>query len=1232
MNCSLIYRLLAAVAVLTFMGQATPASPQLPAGCADVLAKTLAPGQAGYRALRLKDKAELVWVPGGEFKSGSMFGAYVELRFVADRKVDGFWLDEFEVTNRQYAGFCRQTGHATPALWRGAQSLRGRENQPVSGVSRDDAMRYAAWVGGRLPTEVEWEYAARGPKGLRYPWGEEFEPQNAIWCGSRPLTLTGPVGSIAANASWCGAMDLAGNVYEWVSGGFHGYEGTGGLEAKEGRAFDVLRGGSFYTMAECLKGSYRHLVRPGTVRADFGFRVAMDPARDHRPQAVATHPLIAERPATKRTPLRPLTMRRRRTPTGAGDRDWPLGRHDLQFSGMSPLKGKMVEPPKLRWEVTYGTSRQGTIPKSWSLVTDLDGDGKNELLWMPDDRLRCNGVDGQRRWTSDASAVDWVADVDEDGQVDLFCGGKIVSAFDGKVLWTPPELKGGIGQYFVGKFIPGLRGLQIAGASEGPDQSNWAHVLTFENGIASGKLLWEHLMHPPSLAHIRGTVGQLDGRWVVMCTPQGRIVIRDIATGDEVFRTEWLSGREMTRNYGLHYIADLDGDGQNEILLLDDFIPQLVAFKPRRKDKPMVWQHWIGWPGGTGKFYMQVATNSLARLTPIAPLEAVVSVHNLKVPGWALYGYDAVTGKINWQHPGLYLCAIEDLDSDGVMEIISERHPGPLKADFPGVEIGRVVGAGARRRYEKLWYRAGARLERNERELRRLDRGGYGLDEYLLFMADVDGDGKREFLVGVDEDSDLATDKIIAVGWGRAKVVEKAAWAVADGTSLRVIAWGDLRPELGPELLLGDSSGQVQVLSPKNECLHVFQRSAPEHPAGIGNISIADLDGDGKNELLGEIESGHVAAFKLPPEPDGSLVEMWRFRGRAVWNIYGSVHAVDTDGDDKKEVLLETGSTGGTGTLTLLNYDGSVRWCVAIPGTAVSATTHHAKVPAFGEFSGDNVLDVAVSRALLRDYTGGGGDMMALDGRTGATLWMADTGVYYSNVLNPFRAVPVWDYNHDGYDDIMGVVADEVYTLDGRDGSMLQLPADLTCKFNELKPGCSWTAWGSVVVADSGLDGEPDTVISTANIGVQGAWDLQTRKPLWINDPGSGYWGELPAMGDIDGDGRLEILIADSKFQYCIRDARTGKVRWDSKELGLPATCPTGVSCDIDGDGRTDFIQAWGGWLWALGCDEHGQPRVKWKVYTSLQCPPHPLIADFDNDGEAEIIIPGNPLRVYKSL
>src|SRR5690606_681110 len=113
-----------------------------------------------------------------------------------------FWIDQLEVTNQAYGS--------------GSQAFGYRDNYPREMVTWYDAQAYCEERGGRLPTEAEWEYAARGPDGLLYPWGNEFLPENAIYvdnAGGR----TQAVGQRPAGASWVGALDLAGNIREWTS-------------------------------------------------------------------------------------------------------------------------------------------------------------------------------------------------------------------------------------------------------------------------------------------------------------------------------------------------------------------------------------------------------------------------------------------------------------------------------------------------------------------------------------------------------------------------------------------------------------------------------------------------------------------------------------------------------------------------------------------------------------------------------------------------------------------------------------------------------------------------------------------------------------------------------------------------------------------------------------------------------------------------------------------------------
>ena len=163
-----------------------------------------------------KDGSEMVLIPGGTFEMGDHFyeGGANE-RPVHTVTLDEFYMDVTEVTNAQYRVFMQQTGHRQPSHW--TSSTYNQPDQPVVGVYWHDAMVYATWAGKRLPTEAEWEYAARGGLvGKRYPWGDEITHDDANYLGiggKDKWSNAAPVGSFEANGY--GLYDMAGNVWEW---------------------------------------------------------------------------------------------------------------------------------------------------------------------------------------------------------------------------------------------------------------------------------------------------------------------------------------------------------------------------------------------------------------------------------------------------------------------------------------------------------------------------------------------------------------------------------------------------------------------------------------------------------------------------------------------------------------------------------------------------------------------------------------------------------------------------------------------------------------------------------------------------------------------------------------------------------------------------------------------------------------------------------------------------------
>jgi formylglycine-generating enzyme required for sulfatase activity len=186
----------------------------------------------------------MVLIPAGSFTMGTDTPTPSQIANPPHTvEVDAFLLDKYEVTNGQYAEFVAATGYHAPSSWPNGKMPPEDTSRPVVNVSWDDAKAYAAWAGKRLPTEKEWEYAARGQDSYQYPWGNEWSPRAVSSGRSKPA----PVGTYADGNSPFGISDMASNVSEWVEDTLDPYPGSAFKENKEYRVF---RGGNFTTASE----------------------------------------------------------------------------------------------------------------------------------------------------------------------------------------------------------------------------------------------------------------------------------------------------------------------------------------------------------------------------------------------------------------------------------------------------------------------------------------------------------------------------------------------------------------------------------------------------------------------------------------------------------------------------------------------------------------------------------------------------------------------------------------------------------------------------------------------------------------------------------------------------------------------------------------------------------------------------------------------------------------------
>ncbi len=260
------------------------------------------------------DEAVLVYVPEGEFLMGSeVDDAWNDERPQRLVYLDTFWIYQNPVANAQFAAFVDASGHQTSAeeigwgwAWDGANwvqtggaywrapegphsDIADRDDHPVVQMSWHDAAAYCQWAGGRLPTEAEWEKAARGTDGRRFPWGDDpVTGDRANFCDANcPMDWadqtrddgygrTSPVGSYPAGASPYGALDMAGNVWEWVADWYAAdYYSRAPAENPTGPASGeshVLRGGSWSSFDGNLRTSNRGWYCPGCWYFINGFR------------------------------------------------------------------------------------------------------------------------------------------------------------------------------------------------------------------------------------------------------------------------------------------------------------------------------------------------------------------------------------------------------------------------------------------------------------------------------------------------------------------------------------------------------------------------------------------------------------------------------------------------------------------------------------------------------------------------------------------------------------------------------------------------------------------------------------------------------------------------------------------------------------------------------------------------------------------------------------------------
>ena len=210
---------------------------------------------------------EWITIPAGNFLMGE--GADQHSLFLPDYRIA-----KYPVTNAQYEVFVEATGYHAPKHWKDGQMPAGKEDHPVVHVSWHDAQAFCKWAKVKLPSEAEWEKAARGPNGRIYPWGDDKPDETR--CNFANIGITMPVNHYPDGVSYYGCFDMVGNAWEWTNSLYmsYPYDATDGREDLQTNGRRAWRGGAFVLFDQIVRCAIRSFDNPNDHSNTLGLRVA----------------------------------------------------------------------------------------------------------------------------------------------------------------------------------------------------------------------------------------------------------------------------------------------------------------------------------------------------------------------------------------------------------------------------------------------------------------------------------------------------------------------------------------------------------------------------------------------------------------------------------------------------------------------------------------------------------------------------------------------------------------------------------------------------------------------------------------------------------------------------------------------------------------------------------------------------------------------------------------------
>lgn len=852
--------------------------------------------------------------------------------------------------------------------------------------------------------------------------------------------------------------------------------------------------------------------------------------------------------------------------------DWPLYRHDVALTGVSPGKGRITEP-EIEWEYYLGAPfiSVATVGKpAPENVADLDGDGTLETFSLHKKTIEVSALDGHKLWSFTVQGHP--------------LGGNVR----------------------VCKLFPNTKGQQIISFSSRMDTGEGqGYCFSFNDGVTNGQLAWTTgpltNQYAPTLI-----VDDVDGDGLpdIVTAPHYKVQIFNGQTGALKAEVPEAKGR----NYGMLLSRTRPDRPQKDIFVISDFVLHVECVR-YEKDK---WIHAWGnkyfedenapRPEGREK-YIRVGPNPVADLDGDGKDELAYMLVDATIDDqWHLIVRDCESGNIKGDLPGIWLWSIGSPGGGRVPEILYTPTREKRPSTYCDLHFARMSGS-------NLVDRA---VLKNIRPLLMNaslpQSSGTIADEGLLdvLKTDLDGTGKFNFFFALKNRSGAFDDKLMAASFtAQGKLSDNWKFS-SPGHRLNLLSASTnevrVRDLTASELLTIDAKGKVSSKAPLGK------------PTGFATMPIVvDVDGDGRNDIVVQNAFGEIVALKSGPSPK----TIWSVPGVAMnpspgygWNGPLCPQSADLFGVGAPNILFAAEDKNGLSSLVCLDARGKTKWRRSFEGCpwgGLQAGVDHWTV---GHFRGDpHILDVYVD---LHRRSKNSGEGWLLRGDTGEVLWKRK-GIVAKETAMPFGGgiASVADINGDGIDDLVEMFYTVYGAINGSTGEPIYPPAYLSGPNYFGK----WLAYSEPTVADLTGDGKSKVYLNSRSYARGGYAAVHADgRPLWgefhNNDEGSSGLGPV---GDFDADGKTDIAVPVLNGTLLCLNAADGSHKWSVK---TPVVGDV-IAADINSDGIKELIFAGSdGKIHAVsGKDGH----EVWTINASGQ----PIVADVDGDGLLEVLAVG---------